>query len=719
MACAQSNVADFRQDVLLYSVVDWSSCTLQPSNTAKDCPNNHTFRWISQTTSHSQFLLLKLDEVSILSTITFSKFVRPHVCNLKRFKVYAGLTKNNMTEVYDGGLRNDNVSETFHVNNKYESHLLPVEYVRIEPLDIWGKSFSFCIWQIGLHGTTNSDVVKRNVTYYNKRKEDQAIRVCLKHFREQGYDEAFEALKKKTKIDLEDPILETLHKFLVKEGNYEEVERNLEKSIQSELFEPCVSDQELEVKWSKIEPVNVDGSDFRPGPRGGHQMVMNVNTETLYLYGGWDGQKDLADFWSFHVPSQQWTLISSDTEADGGPPARSCHKMVIDCERKLLFVLGRYLEGSCRTEETLMSEFYMYDIKQGKWVILSADTFSDGGPLLIYDHQMCIDTERQIIYVFGGKAQSAIHAMDFSACSGLFSYHIPTGQWKRLRADGSDMRSRFGHSMMLDHTDQTLYIFAGQRGKEFLNDLLVYYIETDVVEVISTHQSSKLFFPEPLGACIMPPAGYTQRATLDIDKKKIYILLSMDKMMKDNDNVNVKNLIWVYDLTTKSWSVLTNQTVAAGCFLPEYPVPRFAHQLVYDKCKKMHYMFGGNPGASANSLRLDDFWSLTLSRPSKEAIIRKYKLLIRKHKYKELIAEDPLAAVIYLQKDVYEVVDHKCDTESKEFQKLPSLLFDDTNNKKDQRSFLHSSRCKLFDKLVRLYPSAMRQPKDNLLDFVK
>jgi len=31
MACAQSNVADFRQDVLLYSVVDWSSCTLQPS----------------------------------------------------------------------------------------------------------------------------------------------------------------------------------------------------------------------------------------------------------------------------------------------------------------------------------------------------------------------------------------------------------------------------------------------------------------------------------------------------------------------------------------------------------------------------------------------------------------------------------------------------------------------------------------------------------------
>ena len=45
------------------------------------------------------------------------------------------------------------------------------------------------------------------------------------------------------------------------------------------------------------------------------------------------------------------------------------------------------------------------------------------------------------------------------------------------------------------------------------------------------------------------------------------------------------------------------------------PVPRFAHQLVYDHIRKVHYMFGGNPGDSSNlNLRLDDFWELHLLR---------------------------------------------------------------------------------------------------------
>ena len=41
------------------------------------------------------------------------------------------------------------------------------------------------------------------------------------------------------------------------------------------------------------------------------------------------------------------------------------------------------------------------------------------------------------------------------------------------------------------------------------------------------------------------------------------------------------------------------------------PVPRFAHQLVYDHIRKIHYLFGGNPGKeSLPKMRLDDFWSL-------------------------------------------------------------------------------------------------------------
>ena len=41
------------------------------------------------------------------------------------------------------------------------------------------------------------------------------------------------------------------------------------------------------------------------------------------------------------------------------------------------------------------------------------------------------------------------------------------------------------------------------------------------------------------------------------------------------------------------------------------PCPRFAHQLVYDDTRKIHYLFGGNHGKSGvPKMRLDDFWSL-------------------------------------------------------------------------------------------------------------
>lgn len=108
----------------------------------------------------------------------------------------------------------------------------------------------------------------------------------------------------------------------------------------------------------------------------------------------------------------------------------------------------------------------------------------------------------------------------------------------------------------------------------------------------------------------------------------------------------------------------------------EEPCPRFAHQLVYDEMHKVrtqthtkitqqshtraastivrsgpdnsgpggvltlpvcplqvHYLFGGNPGKSCSpKMRLDDFWSLKLCRPSKEYLLRHCRYLIRKYR---------------------------------------------------------------------------------------
>ena len=68
----------------------------------------------------------------------------------------------------------------------------------------------------------------------------------------------------------------------------------------------------------------------------------------LYLFGGWDGNRDLADFWAYDINMGKWRLLSLDTEGDGGPTPRSCHKMIFDSKSRQIFILGRYLERGLR-----------------------------------------------------------------------------------------------------------------------------------------------------------------------------------------------------------------------------------------------------------------------------------------------------------------------------------------------------------------------------------
>ena len=56
----------------------------------------------------------------------------------------------------------------------------------------------------------------------------------------------------------------------------------------------------------------------------------------------------MADFWAFDIVNVKWKLLSIDTENDGGPSPRSCHKMVFDTKTRQIFILGRYLERGLR-----------------------------------------------------------------------------------------------------------------------------------------------------------------------------------------------------------------------------------------------------------------------------------------------------------------------------------------------------------------------------------
>ena len=278
----------------------------------------------------------------------------------------------------------------------------------------------------------------------------------------------------------------------------------------------------------------------QPSPRGGHQLCIDSVHQNIYMFGGWDGSRDLADFWQYNITSGKWSLLCSDAAAEGGPGPRSCHKMVLDPKYRQIFVLGRYLERGLRdTQANTRSDFYVYDIGAAKWTMITDDTSAMGGPNLIFDHQMCLDPEKRHIYVFGGQTlfmQTPTGTLQERPAadkkfSGLFVYHIPDNTWRLLCDDGDSpsdslpqIRSRTGHSMLFNTADRNLYVFGGQRRRdEYLNDFFRYNVDTGSVTFLSDGGSGGQI-PDSI-----PAVGYTQRATIDCGRGEIYVMTGLNK----------------------------------------------------------------------------------------------------------------------------------------------------------------------------------------------
>ena len=87
-----------------------------------------------------------------------------------------------------------------------------------------------------LSGDDNPQLMKKLIQWHQEFRERETIRLCLKHFRQHNYLEAFESLQKKTKIQLEDPMLTELHSVLVNDGNYDQTECLIKKCLDDGVF---------------------------------------------------------------------------------------------------------------------------------------------------------------------------------------------------------------------------------------------------------------------------------------------------------------------------------------------------------------------------------------------------------------------------------------------------------------------------------------------------
>lgn len=222
----------------------------------------------------------------------------------------------------------------------------------------WGPNFNFSVWHVEVKGIPDAELVQEtyfqyiNVSLvprvhyaffltmrqnylvnvdlcvlfvYLQFRETESVRLCLKHFRQRKLLDAFKALQERTNIQLEDPLLTSLHRELVVKGNFKRAEELMMEAADRGLFDEYIRAYDYKPIWKRLRS-NSHRSGLHhhhhshqsvvedsPRHRGGHQMCIDTKGGYVYLMGGWDGARDLADFWAYHIPSQKWILISADT----------------------------------------------------------------------------------------------------------------------------------------------------------------------------------------------------------------------------------------------------------------------------------------------------------------------------------------------------------------------------------------------------------------------
>ncbi|EGG07447.1 uncharacterized protein MELLADRAFT_48111 [Melampsora larici-populina 98AG31] len=744
---------------LHYTIHSCSSCssTFHPFNIIEDCPLDSSSRcYPGQLPKKKEYIIIDLGKPCIVRSITFGKFHRPHPCNVKLFRVWGSLAPGPRMELLaQGELKNDAVPETVQLrwrNNQSTGIIIPVRYLKLEPLSAAGSNYNCSIWHVAVSGHDEEDLIIPALQQYEKWRTSAALRLCLKHLRQTGHLEAFEALLKSSALPNHSPTLLRDHPSSLQKA--EEIVRN---ATLGGLFDHWARGEPPSLTCYQIHP-STQAPDQWPCPRGGHQMCLDSKRRKIWLFGGFDGYGDLADLWmkmrggNGEEAKTGWELISSDVEEQNGPMSRSCHKMILDELTGDLYVLGRYTERMRvkPATDTSISSKANNDGQIGQWECISRDTESHGGPKLIFDHQMVLDSDTGKIYVFGGKVirpnyrpplpgdsttDSSLQAKPSSPpaqYSGLYEYDLNTKIWTQLLNDTNSpvksneanvIPSRMGHALVLDKKRQSLWILTGERDEDYYSDLWRYHIPTRQSELITADYSSR----------IGPEAGFSQRTTFDEQRDEWHMFggLCRDRNSSGTGSGIKKGELmssefWRWRIEDGKWTRVVMMADDEGA---NAPPPRYAHQMVFDELTNHHYVFGGNP-EGVSELRLGDFWRLKLVQATPDEALRRCLFGIRRQQFIEMcLTTDAVTALTYLQVDLSAVTNHSDELEAKMFRACTSYLL--TSNERSSEDYdmefqadeqedeiLLSSRRKLFEGLLKYFPKSMTEPEESLMDLV-
>jgi len=191
-----------------------------------------------------------------------------------------------------------------------------------------------------------------------------------------------------------------------------------------------------------------------PSPRHSHAGV--VYGDAMYVFGGYDGSYR-SDFHEYHFLERTWTGVPSS-----GRPPRARYRATTVVHESTMLLFGGH-DGTRHLADT-----HIFDFQNRVWATL----VTEGPPPIPRDSHVAVVHENSM-YIFGGstgEAMNDLHELKLGR---------PVAKWSSVVRSSSHVTPghRFCHVAVV--YGDAMYVFGGYDGSNRLNDFIKFDFEID------------------------------------------------------------------------------------------------------------------------------------------------------------------------------------------------------------------------------------------------
>eukprot|EP00929_Paragymnodinium_shiwhaense_P033332 TRINITY_DN18317_c0_g1_i1.p1 TRINITY_DN18317_c0_g1~~TRINITY_DN18317_c0_g1_i1.p1 ORF type:complete len:527 (+),score=112.04 TRINITY_DN18317_c0_g1_i1:241-1821(+) len=302
-------------------------------------------------------------------------------------------------------------------------------------------------------------------------------------------------------------------------------------------------------------PVKCTGE--APRQRSLHAAI--VVGDCLYVFGGYDGNNRVNDFYKFSFKASKWSRIDVTGLC---PSARDRHVVVAHGDK--IYIFAGY-DGNNR-----VNDFWQYDTEQDVWS--SVEAASGNPPTPRHSHSAAgYDGSMYVFAGYDGNYRSDFHR-----------FRLAQRQWSLVPVKGAVPKARYRTSAVA--YKNRMLVVGGHDGAKHLNDFYQFNFDTLEWSLVETR-----------GQVPGPSPRDSHSAVICGDSMYIF----------GGSTGSARNDLYAFSFEKEEW-----QEIAPGRAHGQKsnaPWPRFCHTC--DVYKNALYIFGGYDGQQ----RLNDFWQLRLA----------------------------------------------------------------------------------------------------------